>query len=597
MAIFIPEDKLAEIRNTADIVDIISERVVLKKAGKDFVGLCPFHSEKTPSFTVSQTKQIYHCFGCGAGGDVFSFVMRHEGISFSEAAQMLARRYGIDLPTRGMTPEQKKQVSERQQLFDINRRVMEFYQTRLADDAAGKIARAYLKKRGFTQEVINRFGIGYAPDGWDTLIRFLKTEHITPAVAEKTGLIIPKENRGYYDRFRNRVMFPIFDITRQVIGFGGRVMDDTKPKYLNSPETPVYNKSRSLYGVHAAKDKCRETGTVYIVEGYFDLLALHQHGFANAVATLGTSLTLEHVRMLKRGFAKKAFLVFDSDAAGIKAAQRAVSLFLNEGMDAAVIVLREGYDPDSYLFEFGADAFDKAAADALPVMVFLAENAIKTHGLSVEGKVRVITDMEDPLASVSDNVTRSVYVQFLSERLNVEEAAVMERIKTAAARKKRAGRAYPAAEGGGLAASAASVEPVQPDAVRLEKQIVAMMLEFTEVLPEVEKTGALQYFSDRRLARIANLILKHPPPGKGDLSDLMNRLEDSEERRLVASLAIAAEAWDRKGCARLLFQFIHSRRRRQDTLLSRIKAAEASNDHELLVHLLKEKQQQAVNRP
>jgi len=597
LAIFIPEDKLAEIRNTADIVDIISERVVLKKAGKDFVGLCPFHSEKTPSFTVSQTKQIYHCFGCGAGGDVFSFVMRHEGISFSEAAQMLARRYGIDLPTRGMTPEQKKQVSERQQLFDINRRVMEFYQTRLADDAAGKIARAYLKKRGFTQEVINRFGIGYAPDGWDTLIRFLKTEHITPAVAEKTGLIIPKENRGYYDRFRNRVMFPIFDITRQVIGFGGRVMDDTKPKYLNSPETPVYNKSRSLYGVHAAKDKCRETGTVYIVEGYFDLLALHQHGFANAVATLGTSLTLEHVRMLKRGFAKKAFLVFDSDAAGIKAAQRAVSLFLNEGMDAAVIVLREGYDPDSYLFEFGADAFDKAAADALPVMVFLAENAIKTHGLSVEGKVRVITDMEDPLASVSDNVTRSVYVQFLSERLNVEEAAVMERIKTAAARKKRAGRAYPAAEGGGLAASAASVEPVQPDAVRLEKQIVAMMLEFTEVLPEVEKTGALQYFSDRRLARIANLILKHPPPGKGDLSDLMNRLEDSEERRLVASLAIAAEAWDRKGCARLLFQFIHSRRRRQDTLLSRIKAAEASNDHELLVHLLKEKQQQAVNRP
>ncbi len=593
MAIFIPEDKLAEIRHTADIVDIISERVVLKKAGKDYVGLCPFHSEKTPSFTVSQTKQIYHCFGCGAGGDVFSFLMKHEGISFAEAVDSLARRYGIDLPTRKMTPAQKTRLSERQRLFDINRQVMEFFQSRLADRTSGQTARAYLKKRGMRPDVIDAFSLGYAPDGWDALIHFLNKKQIPLSLAEKIGLIIPKENNGYYDRFRNRIMFPIFDVTRQVIGFGGRVMDDSKPKYLNSPETPLFNKSRSLYGVHAARDKCRETGMVYIVEGYFDVIALHQHGFCNAVATLGTSLTAEHVRLLKRGFAKKAVLVFDPDPAGIRAAHRAVSLFINEGVDAAVLVLTDGYDPDTYLFEFGAEAFERASAGALPMMTFLTESAIKTHGLSIEGKVRIISEMEEPLACIEDKVTRSIYVRDLSERLNVEESAVMERVQTAAARRKKTA-SEPFFEK--QMASALSSEPMPSDAVRFEKRILSMMLGYPEILPEVEKSGALNYFSDPRLVRMANLILRHAQSGKGDLPELMNRMEEEEDRGIVASLAMNQESWDRKGCLGLLSQFVQSRTRRQDTLVAQIKAAEASHNHDLLVHLLKEKQQRAINR-
>ena len=310
MAIIISEEKRTEVRHIADIVEIISERIILKKAGKDLVGLCPFHSEKTPSFTVSPSKQIYHCFGCGAGGDIFSFLMKYEGIGFLEAIQEVAHRYGVDLPTQPTTPQQKNEISEKQLFFDVNRQVMEFFRSKLLDRSIGEKARAYLEKRGFKSEVIDEFAIGYTPDGWDNLTQFLRKSKIPLSIGEKAGLIIPKNHKGHYDRFRNRIMFPIFDEKLRIIGFGGRVLDDSKPKYLNSPETPIYHKGRSLYGVHASKDKCRETGVVFIVEGYFDLIGLHQHGFKNSVATLGTALTPEHARILKRGFSKKACLVW-----------------------------------------------------------------------------------------------------------------------------------------------------------------------------------------------------------------------------------------------------------------------------------------------
>ena len=297
MATFIPEDKITAIKNSADIVEIISESVVLKKAGKNHLGLCPFHAEKIPSFTVNSEKQIFYCFGCGEGGNIFSFLMKKEGLSFPEAAERLARRCGIEIPTKRMSPEQKKRMNERENLFAINRQAMDFFQQSLRDSAAGKNAMEYLNNRGIKKETINSFCLGYAPAEWDKLVNFFSEKRISPALAEKSGLIVPRKGKsGYYDRFRDRIIFPIFDESRQVIGFGGRVLDDSMPKYLNSPETPLYNKSRSLYGLHSAKEKCRESHSVFIVEGYFDLLALHQHGIQNSVATLGTSLTHEHVR-------------------------------------------------------------------------------------------------------------------------------------------------------------------------------------------------------------------------------------------------------------------------------------------------------------
>jgi len=595
LAIYIPEEKLSEIRNTANITDIISERVVLKKAGKDHVGLCPFHSEKTPSFTVSSVKQIFHCFGCGAGGDVFSFLMKHEGITFFEAVQSLARRYGIDLPERNMSASQKKAVSQRQQLFDLNKQVMSYFKDQLAGRASGQKCRNYLEKRGFSQEIITQFSLGFAPDGWDNLVRFFRKLNVSKTLAEKSGLIVSRENSGFYDRFRNRVMFPISDVTNQIVGFGGRVFDDSKPKYLNSPETPIYNKSRSLYGAHAAKNKARETGRVYIVEGYFDLLALHQHGVTNTVATLGTSLTADHVSALRRGFAQKAFLVFDSDEAGLKAARRSISLFMNAAMDAAVIVLPKGYDPDSFIFEFGRDAFEKASENATGMVEFLIESSIKSNGLSMEGKVRVISDLQQPLLEIKDSVARSIYVKYLSERLSVNENAIIEKI--ASGEKKfnqpppnnwltHHDKQFPSE----------NAPLIESEMIKVEKQIVSMMLTSPEILPEIKKRRVLDYFSDKRLIEIADIVLQHPIYGDEDLSGLMNRFESLEHKNIIASLAIEDGCRDLNICEQLLSQFINGIERRQNTLVSQIKSAQEHNDEELLFELLRKKQEQSVNR-
>ena len=300
MADFIPEEKISEIRNAADIVEIISEAVVLKKTGRNYVGLCPFHAEKTPSFSVNPEKQIFYCFGCATGGSVFSFLMKQQGMTFPEAVKAVAQRCGIELPRREMSPAERRRASERELLLGINRKAMAYYSGVLKHPVAGRKARAYLEKRGFAAAIIEQFALGYAPEGWDPLIRHLGAGRERLQLLEKAGLVIPrKTGSGCYDRFRDRIVFPILNAARQVIGFGGRVLDDGLPKYLNSPETPIYTKGRSLYGIDLAREDCRKSETVFVVEGYFDLLALHQHGIQNAVATLGTALTPEHVRVLK----------------------------------------------------------------------------------------------------------------------------------------------------------------------------------------------------------------------------------------------------------------------------------------------------------
>ncbi|MBW1758843.1 MAG: DNA primase [Deltaproteobacteria bacterium] len=441
MAIFVPEEKIFEIKNTADIVEVVSETVLLKKTGKNYLGLCPFHSEKTPSFTVNSEKQIFYCFGCGAGGNVFSFVMKQENLSFPEAAHMLARRYGIEVPTQTMSPQQKKSIGERDSLFEINKQAVAFFCNVLSNSTAGEKARVYLKKRGMAEDIINGFNLGYAPVGWDNLVNFFSKKRIPEVLVEKSGLIVARNKNhtqrknGFYDRFRDRIIFPVFDVSMRVIGFGGRVLDDSLPKYLNSPETPLYNKSRSVYGLHKAKQKCRETNTVYIVEGYFDLLSLFQHGISNAVATLGTSLTVEHVRLLK-GYAGRFVLVYDSDEAGIKAAQRSIDIFMKEGVDVRIIVLPEGYDPDSYLLEFGSGSFEKAAGNALGVMPFLMKSAVKKHGFSIEGKINIMSDLKAPLAAISDSVARSLYIKKAAELIDIDETAVLEKIRNVSAEKK-----------------------------------------------------------------------------------------------------------------------------------------------------------------
>jgi DNA primase len=593
LAIFIPEDKILDIKNAADIVAVISEVVHLKKTGRNFVGLCPFHSEKTPSFTVSPEKQIFYCFGCGIGGNVFSFLMKKDGLAFPEAARLLARRYSIDIPRKHLTPDQKKRMGERESLVKINRQAMDYYHKMLLRSPSGKSAMTYLKKRGLSAEIIERFSLGYAPPGWNNIINFFSKSGVPLAKVERSGLILPKKGgRGYYDRFRDRIVFPIIDVNQTVIGFGGRVMNDSLPKYLNSPETPVYSKSRSLYGLYLAKDKSRATDCIYIVEGYLDLLTLHQHGIENAVATLGTALTVEHVRMLSR-YVPRLILVYDSDEAGIRSARRCIDtfwqehvdfsrgdVFREENADTQILVLPDGHDPDSYLREKGVESFQKAATQAPGIVSFLIEQSIAKHGPSTEGKIRVVADLKAPLAAINDNVARSLYVKQLAERIGIEENIILQEIRAGAISKK--------AKDTGKKADLAESE-----GSRLERQIIAMMLQFPAILPEIRKYDAIEYIDNPRLHSIATTILESRLSSDKQISELFIDKPDLE--KLISALAMIEESWEKKGCLKLIIQFVKNGQRRRDRqILDQIRAAEKMNDQETLAKLLKQKQQLAM---
>ena len=592
MAAYIPDDKIAAIKNAADIVDIISEVVSLRRAGRNFLGLCPFHTEKTPSFTVSPDKQIFYCFGCGAGGNIFSFLMKHGGFNFPEAARALAGRYGIDLPTQNLSPRDKKKLTERDSILTLNQKALSFYKACLLEKEPGKQAMRYLLQRGMTQKTIDTFKLGFAPKGWDHLLQHLGSKKDTLDMAITAGLIVTrKKGNGHYDRFRNRIIFPIFNGQNQPVGFGGRVMDDALPKYLNSPETPVYNKRRSLYGLNRARQKCRETQKVYVVEGYFDLLSMHQLGIENTVATLGTSLTADHVRILKGfvGEGGKAVLVYDSDQAGIKAAQRSVSVFQKGLLEARILVLPEGHDPDSFLMEFGPDDFLKAAEQSMSMLTFMLETAVDKHGLSIDGRVRIVNDLKSALLAIGDPVARSLRVKHLAERIGVDEAVVLQKVQRSVKPRDRSAWLPNRQQ----SKPDSTPAPIRGETYRMEKQMVAMMLQFPTMIDDIRQRQLVDHFSDPLLADIGRDIIEHFAQAGSDVAGLVSRWENPEKKALVARLSLTDEHWDRVGCLHLITQFESSIRRRDNALLKRIEAAEKSGDKELLVTLLQEKQLQA----
>lgn len=594
MAYQIPEETINRIKNAADILDVVGEYVVLKKAGRDYTGLCPFHAEKTPSFTVSPEKQVYYCFGCHAGGSLFSFLMRLEGLSFGDAVRRVAAKYGIEVPVANMSPGQKARLTENERILAVNEAAMRFFQETLADGAEGAQAMSYLVGRGMTRNIIQRHQLGYAPNRWDGLSRYLEKQKVPDALLLKSGLVVPrKDNRGHYDRFRDRVIFPILNLSQQVIGFGGRVMGDGKPKYLNSPETPVYNKRRCLYAMDKANRAARAAGKVYVVEGYFDVLAMHLFGIENTVATLGTALTPEHVQLLKGmvGRAGHAILVFDSDQAGLKAAQRSVEVFEAGYLDARILVLPKGHDPDTFLREKGPDVLLKAADNALAMIPFIIEMAIDTHGLSLEGKIKVVDEMQAPLAAIQDSLARSLYVKQLAERLDIDEAAILDKIRRKAAAQNApiGGRSRSA-----VADKATAAATVMADRGRLEMRIIAMMLHCPAMIPEIVGRNVIDDFEDDQCRSLARMVVRQGdrPADRG--LDLPVSIDDPEMGSLLARLAIEDNRWDRQGCERLLAQFEDRRRRRlRQDLQRRIESAEKNNDMELLAKLLMEKQQQA----
>ena len=607
---YIPEEKISEIRNAADIVEVVSEAVQLKKTGKNHIGLCPFHTEKTPSFTVNADKQIFHCFGCGTGGNVFAFIMKHDGSSFPEAVRSLARRYGVQLPERRQTPQQRRQMELREQMLAVNRAAADYYRRCLLKSPAGRQARDYLQQRRISSDTIDTFQVGYAPDGWDNLLSELSKKGYPVTLLEKCGLVVRrKSGTGHYDRFRQRVLFPILDLNSRVLGFGGRVLDDSLPKYLNSPETDLYNKGRSLYGLSQTKKHCRDAGSVFIVEGYFDLIALYQHGIRNVVATLGTALTPQHVRLLRGciGSEGRAILVFDSDEAGVAAARRSVAVFDKGYLNAQILTLKAGYDPDSFVFEHGGDAFQTAAAGARGAMSFLLDTAVETHGLSVEGKVRIVAALMEPLAAISDPIRQQLYIREIAERLGIDEQAIQSRLRQSGDRLQPAGRQDAADR------MTPHRSPAAGPASRIERHLVAMMLQFPAVLPDIERSRALEYFENPSLQALGNTILKRyleskhlgdANPGSGSAAAdrfaaaIYDTVADENQRRLISELTSTEEFWTIEGCRRQIRHFAETGRSRSSAkdISRKIKEAERNKDDRLLKKLLEEKQQLAVQR-
>jgi len=407
-----------EIKRTVDIVELIGQFVQLKRSGQSYMGLCPFHSEKAPSFTVSPSKQMFHCFGCKKGGDLFAFWMEYHRVSFPQALKDLAEKYHVSLPERDPGVPGIKDA-----ILRANEAAADFYHDLLMKSGKGKAGREYLQRRGIPGEIIKEFKLGYAPEEWDALAKALREKKINPETALQAGLLIPRKTEGHYDRFRNRVMFPIFDMRSQVVGFGGRVLDQSLPKYLNTPETPVFQKGELLYGLHVAFSRIRESGGVVIVEGYTDVLALIKHGFRGAVATLGTALTRDHIRKLK-GYAREAVVMFDSDAAGTAAAMKSLSYFLDEGMPAKVMSLPDEEDPDTFVNKSGLKAFQDLLERSVPMFDFFIDRKMAEGGKEIEHRVQVLEDIFPVLAELKSHVQRALYVKRLSEKLQVTEKAL-----------------------------------------------------------------------------------------------------------------------------------------------------------------------------
>lgn len=409
-----------QVRQASSIVEIASQYTTLKRRGRKWVGLCPFHTEKTPSFTVDDEKQLYHCFGCGAGGDIYSLIMERENLTFPEALKHLAEKYHVPLPQqRGVRPEILK-LEEK--LFKINDLALGFFKKNLYNTPEGARALEYLKKRGLTEETIQALKIGYAMNSWTDLLDFFQAKNVPVSLLEKGGLVLPGSRTGEYrDRFRGRVIFPIFSLTGKTVAFGGRTVIDAEPKYLNSPDTPLYSKGKLLYGLNFSKDAIRDAGTVILVEGYTDFSALFQAGIRNVVASLGTALTAWQVGQAMR-FASRMVINYDGDSAGMAAAARAVPLGFEKGLNVEVLVLPEEKDPDAFIKKNGRDKYLALQKKAVSGLKFLIDSLAKDVQMSIpEEKGRIVRAVVKEIEKVPDSTARSEYLRMASQELDISE--------------------------------------------------------------------------------------------------------------------------------------------------------------------------------
>ncbi|MGH9845997.1 MAG: DNA primase, partial [Blastocatellia bacterium] len=429
----IPRGFSDELRNQADIVRIVSDYVSLKKKGREYAACCPFHNEKTPSFYVSPTKQIFKCFGCHKGGDVFDFVKEIENCSFPEAVRLIADKSGVQIPVAAEdSREYEERENQRGELLRLNQWATEFFEQNLTETAEGRRALDYLAERGVSDEMRKHFRLGYAPAGWDGMGNFLKSRGASRPQVERSGLVTLKEGGGFYDRFRGRLVFPICDTQGRIVAFGGRILGDGEPKYLNSPETSLYTKGMHLFGLSHARDAVRRQGYAILVEGYLDFLIPFQHGVRNLVASLGTALTENQVRLLGR-YAKRIVVNFDPDSAGVAATKRSLELLLAEGFKVNVLSLPDNLDPDEFIISRGAEGYLKALKSSQPFLDYIVDDAVRTHDQSrPAGKVETINTILPYLKLVKDRIERAEQIERIADRLKIESNLIRSEVRKAA---------------------------------------------------------------------------------------------------------------------------------------------------------------------
>ncbi|MFY9584352.1 MAG: DNA primase [Candidatus Acidiferrales bacterium] len=529
-------------KQQADIVRVVGEYVHLKKSGQNFTGLCPFHSEKTASFAVHPVKQIYHCFGCGVGGDVFKFVMEVEKLSFPEAVRAVAEKCGISIPRpRARTQEEKRETQQRTALVEMHREAATFFARQLEATSEGKAARAYLEDRGLDSEAIARFGLGYAPSGGDALYRQLKQKY-PDKLLELSGLVVRDPSGRLYDRFRRRIVFPIANDSGKVVAFGGRALGDDLPKYLNSPETPIYSKSNVLYHLDRAKEALRQRDFAVLVEGYMDTITVARAGVANVVASCGTSLTETQTKLLGR-FTRRVVVNYDPDTAGQAATERSLAILLEQGCDVRVLALPGGADPDKFIREQGAEAYRKLLEQAPAYVDYLIARARQMDLSTGEGKLRAVNFLMPYVQRVPNRLLRSEWATRIAQQLRVDEPVLRESLRRAAAERRSEVKAKP--------------ELMSRASKPAERRLVQMLVEaegfrdrLAEELRSAEMHKGLE--TEKILAALLEVCRTGERP---DSAALANTL-DEKDRRLLFEIVFepAAEpTWEEaESCLRVL---------------------------------------------
>lgn len=540
-------EQIRDIADRVDIVSVVSEVVTLRKAGGSLKGLCPFHDEKTPSFHVRPDRQTYHCFGCGKGGDVIGFLREYHNLEFMDALEEVARRAGVELPHGESSPEERQAASLRTRLTEINEIAAAHYHTTLGSPQ-GVAARAYLQQRDISGEMIQRFQLGYAPDEWEHLTGELVRRRLDRSLAEQVGLVRPGRRGGHYDFFRNRVMIPILDSRGKVVAFGGRDLGDEGPKYMNSPESPVYNKSRTLFGLSQASRAIRRDDQALIVEGYFDSISLVAAGVENVVAPCGTALTAEQLRTLRR-HTTTIVLVYDADEAGITAACRSLDLFLEQDLWPLFLAMPDGQDPDDFVRAHGGDAFRELLADARPLLDRFLHEAIRRHADAPRAAERVVEDVA-PTLSRLEPITAGPYWARIADQLRVEERhvrAFADKLRSGGLRRRAAAPAAP--------------QPMTPTGTELPREewsLLALLIHHPDpTARDVVGSGVTAMMLSTEAADLvqytAEEILAGTPPQP---VHLMDRTEDEDLRRQLARMSHSEELFPVDQAARASAELI-----------------------------------------